>query len=187
MVVVWVLRHKKTAREGPAPLTIPNRARAKSALANERRRRRRRRVEIPAHAERQIVRGDVIELEDVARIEAGEIGDHAGSAGAQIHVAISQFERDARADLVSETSMRGPGEVPLRRAPGACKTRDRGTTDIQRSGVKIVHAGVGEIRNGDARCTDAGADVGSNAPPRPEIDVGVSKEQQLRLAGTVVV
>src|SRR5579883_2990268 len=98
---------KKTARDNPAPSTTPERRRAKSAFANERRRRRgQRTVEIPAHAELEVVRGDVVHGPRILRDRgAGEVAVGAGGRIAQVHVAVSELDGDARRDMVGKAGV----------------------------------------------------------------------------------
>src|SRR5262249_16455888 len=57
----------KTARKHPAPLRRLKKSGERSALGDQRRRRiDRRAVEIPAHADHQVIRGDVLEPERIA-------------------------------------------------------------------------------------------------------------------------
>src|SRR5437870_10054668 len=84
--------------------------------------------QIPAHAELQVMRSDVLEgrrvVEVVGTVERAEV---ARQAIAHIEIAIGEFDREARRDLVGETGMRGPGEIPLRHVVAEGETRQRGT------------------------------------------------------------
>src|SRR3954447_8954802 len=164
----------KTARDDPAPLRDIKRWGERSALGDERRHIDRRAVELPAHAELQVVRGDVLELHGAAASEAGEVGQGAGDALAEVDVAIREFKREARVDLIGKTGVRRPGEIPFRGV-----RRERNTA--------VRRVDVLEVGDGVARRTHAGTDERGDAPPGAEVDVSVGEEEPLRLAAVIFV
>src|SRR6478609_9218623 len=155
----------KTARDDPAPLRSLKRWGFRSALGDERRHVDRRAVEIPAHAELEVVRGDVPELD---RRRAGSAvvvrAEVAGIGVAEIHVAVGEFDGEAGADLVGETGMGGPGEIPL------TVVGEVGHAVGEPAGIDpgAVVTEAAELVVGTA---DTGADEGGDAPPGAEIDI----------------
>src|SRR5947199_6834439 len=161
------IARNKTARENPAPLRLVKRGR--SALANQRRWSRRGYVAAgPAYAELDILRGQVVELERPAAAcqNAIEGVALAGDGGAEIEIAIGQFDREVLVDLVGETGMRGPGETGLVRRVGEVgggvdRSDPRAWNRAQI--LQPVHLVEG--------AADAGADERRNAPPGTEVDL----------------
>src|ERR1700712_4224451 len=82
----------KTKRRGktPAPLRWVNRV-GRSALADQRRRRGRHVAAGPAHAEPDILRGQVVELEGAIASRSVEGLTGTGDRAAQIEIAIGEF------------------------------------------------------------------------------------------------
>ena len=87
----------------------------RSALGDERRHVSRRAVELPAHAELHVMRGDVLDRERTAVHDRDAIEGirRAGFEIAQVHVPIGEFDGDVPRDLIAKASMQGPGEIPL--------------------------------------------------------------------------
>src|SRR5258708_17162471 len=173
----------KTAREGPAPLGNVKRGEARSALTHERRRWvDRLDIEVPAHAERQVMRGNVFHgPRELRRGGAGEVRIGAGRGVTETDVAIAEFERHVRRDLVGETGVHRPGKIPF--AVVCCISNAR----RPRYAKGAAGAVVAETGNPVIGRADAGTDERGHAPPGAEIDIGVSHENGLRLGGAVVV
>src|SRR6185369_6170877 len=93
--------------------------------------------------------------------------------------AVSKFEHQIGVDVVGQTRVSGPREIPLRtgRRAGVAHGAKRQTVD----------AIVGEVRDRNPRATNTGADERRNAPPGTKIDIRVGQDQPFRLAGAVVV
>ena len=73
------------------------------------------RIEQPAHAELDVVRGDLLEVHRVVDGVQAAVGlDVAAERVAQIDVAIGELDRRVGRDLVADARMDGPGEIPLR-------------------------------------------------------------------------
>src|SRR5215213_9736814 len=124
---------KKNGAGGiPRRSTIVKEWKSQLTFADQRRRRVDRRVgQIPAYAELQVMRGDILEghrvVDGVDAIEGAEI---AGQAVAHVEIAIGEFDGEVRRDLVGKTGMRGPGEIPLRRIVAEGETRQRGAAIV---------------------------------------------------------
>ena len=86
------------------------------------------------------MRGNVLErrriVDVVGAVEGLEI---AGQAVAQVEIAIGKFDGEVRRDLVGNTRMQRPGEIPFRDAVAEGETR-------QCAGTRVGNALVGEIR-----------------------------------------
>src|SRR5581483_170137 len=156
-----------------APRATVNGSEERLTLADQRRLIDRWVVQIPAHADLQVVRGDALEggrVDDgVDAVEGAQI---AGQAVAHVEIAVSQFDGEVRRDLVSDTGVQRPGEVPLGDVI-AEGNAGRGRVDV------------GEVVDRDPRTADAGADERRHAPPGAEIDIGVAENDPFRLRGVI--
>src|SRR4051794_19134524 len=91
----------------------------RSALADQRRRGRRHVAAGPAHAELDILRGQIAELE-AGLTDPGAVKELALAVnrGSHIKISVGQFHGEVVGDLVSNTGVSGPGEIgprcPLR-------------------------------------------------------------------------
>src|SRR5215216_1811422 len=112
----------------PRRSTIVKEWKSQLTFAHQRRRRINLRAgQIPAHAELQVMRGEVLESHRVESVGAAAVEgpEIAGQAVAHVEIAIGEFDGEARRDLVGKTGMRRPGEIPLRRVVAEGETRQR--------------------------------------------------------------
>src|SRR3954449_11027876 len=172
----------KTARENPAPLRLVKSV-GRSALANQRRGGRRRHVAAgPAYAELDVLRGQVVELERTAA--AGENAVEgialAGDGGAEIEIAIGQFDGEVLVDLVGKAGVSRPGEAGLVRRVGEIGCGVDGSDARAWNGAQILEP-VDLVES----AADASADERRNAPPGTEVDIDVGHCHPARETGAV--
>src|SRR3984957_20307119 len=152
---------------------------ARSALANQ----RRRWLNVaagPAHAEPEILRGYVAELEGRrAGIAAIERRAETVIGGTHVEIAVGKFDREVAVQGIGKTAMHRPGEVRRRSAVGEI----RGAAAQDAAGQ--VGAGVLKTAGLDIRSTDAGADERRDTPPGAEIGIDVDQSNPARIAALV--
>src|SRR3984957_16326489 len=141
---------------------------ARSALANQ----QRRWLNVaagPAHAEPEILRGYVAELErrrpGIAAIERRA---ETVIGGAHVEIAVGEFDGEVAVHVIGKTGMHRPGEVRRRSAAGEI----RRAADSTAAGSEV---GTGILKTGglDVRSTNAGADERRDTPPGAEIRIDV--------------
>src|SRR3954466_14250653 len=110
MVLAASEAQNKTAQDAPAPFVKAWRIRCGSALAYQGLVVHRRLTEIPAHAQHEVVRRDVLErrwIDDVVGpVEGPEV---AGQAVTHVEITVRKLDGEVRADVVSNTRMQRPG------------------------------------------------------------------------------
>src|SRR5262249_34570021 len=149
-------------------------------LADDRRLIDLRAVQIPAHAELEVVRGDVLQHDGGRSGRAIEESVRAGASGAEIDIAVGEFKRNRGSDPVGQTRVRRPSQIP---GTVVRKSRHRAIGGT----VKDLNVLVTEAAQIVVGRTDTGADKWGDTPPGTQINVAVGQKQELRLAAEVVV
>src|SRR5260370_13892222 len=123
------------------------------------------------------MRGKALErrrIDDVVgAVEGLEI---AGQAVAHVEITICEFDGEVRRDVVGNTGVQRPGEIPLRYVVAEGQARQRaGAGDAE----------IGEVRNRDPRGAGAGADERRYAPPGAEVDISGGESQPFGFGGVI--